>query len=677
MSRWAAWLRLQRDDFAAARQRSDGSDAGRLACQRRGGRSVCGRLSRSRSASATRCLISVALCMLWSDVPWRERLGAFWTWRKLWMIPVAAGAVRPGCMEATARRRLCGVCGVACSFRSCWSPSRPLADRGHGAGAVRCCAITARSRWHLRLPRSWRSAGARTGARAEVALGRGGGGGAVRVEHGVRHAGAQRLPRARGDARSAGRVQSARLASVALVATVLAAILAGAMALSPLARDRIDSAISEWRNASTTDRIKTPMGIRASALREHAGTGPGATLVRHRHRWLRRAYAAHMKDKYADWRVLPTVDPHNQYLFFLAEQGIFGLLAFLAFIVLALADRGDDARPHHRGWHAAGWCATSLLSSHFQTFSEGHLLAFFLGAMLARPVTGPHAPLPRRAPDDVGVTTVLVRLPNHVGDACMALPAMHALTCCGLDCALVGQGVGRQPVRRSVPAYQPIDGQPSARSLRSVRASAPKRRRRCRADSCCRIRSDRRCCLPGGVPERGPCHWRVVACCCAGRVRSRTVVHEVERFHAAACGALVAWGSPDGCRVPDTLWIASDCRRSAALRDGIAAWHASGALRIARSGGHGPASWPREALDAFRRADAPLRERGLQAVAAPPADEADAVRAALPGATLLPPVRSGCLCGAGRRSSGRRSPTTQVRATSPQRSVRARSRSSA
>ena len=38
---------------------------------------------------------------------------------------------------------------------------------------------------------------------------------------------------------------------------------------------------------------------------------------------------------------------------------------------------------------------------------------------------------------------------------------------------------------------------------------------------------------------------------------------------------------------------------------------------------------------------APLRERGLQAVAAPPANEADAVRAALPGATLLPPVDLG------------------------------------
>jgi len=34
------------------------------------------------------------------------------------------------------------------------------------------------------------------------------------------------------------------------------------------------------------------------------------------------------------------------------------------------------------------WCATSMLRSHFQTFAEGHLLAFFLAAMLARPVDG-------------------------------------------------------------------------------------------------------------------------------------------------------------------------------------------------------------------------------------------------------------------------------------------------
>ena len=46
-------------------------------------------------------------------------------------------------------------------------------------------------------------------------------------------------------------------------------------------------------------------------------------------------------------------------------------------------------REGHAAWAVGmllGWCATSLLSSHFKTFSEGHLLALVLGAMLARPL---------------------------------------------------------------------------------------------------------------------------------------------------------------------------------------------------------------------------------------------------------------------------------------------------
>ena len=71
----------------------------------------------------------------------------------------------------------------------------------------------------------------------------------------------------------------------------------------------------------------------------------------------------------------------------LAEQGIVGLLAFLLFIGLALTDRGDGTRARLVAIGLLlGWCATSLVSSHFKTFAEGHLLTFFLGAMLARPV---------------------------------------------------------------------------------------------------------------------------------------------------------------------------------------------------------------------------------------------------------------------------------------------------
>jgi O-antigen ligase len=146
--------------------------------------------------------------------------------------------------------------------------------------------------------------------------------------------------------------------------------------------------MDEWNNAST-QTYKTSMGMRAvmyentlAVVREQPwlGTGTGG---------FGQAYAEVVKGKYSgtDWRAETTVDPHSQYLFFVAEQGILGLAAFLAFIIAALVDRGDGTRARIiAAGMLLGWCATSLLSSHFKTFSEGHLLTLVLGAMLARPL---------------------------------------------------------------------------------------------------------------------------------------------------------------------------------------------------------------------------------------------------------------------------------------------------
>jgi O-antigen ligase len=182
--------------------------------------------------------------------------------------------------------------------------------------------------------------------------------------------------------------------SAALVAA-FAALFAGALVISPVARDRFDQGVNEWNSAQTAQEFSS-MGIRAIIYentleligkRPWFGVGSGG---------FGEAYAAHVKGKYTDWRALPSGDPHNQYLYFLAEQGIIGLIAFLSFIALALADRGDGGptRLIAIGMLLA-WCATSMFNSHFQTFSEGHLLAFFLAAMLARPVPGldPESPL--------------------------------------------------------------------------------------------------------------------------------------------------------------------------------------------------------------------------------------------------------------------------------------------
>jgi O-antigen ligase len=344
---------------------------------------------------ATLVLIGVvAIAMLWAEVPWRERGVAFWSWRKLWMIPVALALFGPVQWKRRLAIAYVAVSGVAVliSFGIVAVTGRlpttvlDLAGsmlRNHSAQSMAFATAAFLSLWLVasgELSRRWRwtCAAFATLFVLNMAFVTPGRSGFLALAVMLVVLAALNLRNWRN----------------ALAAAVLATLLAGAMALSPLARDRLSSALNEWQNASTLT-IKTPMGIRAvlyentlEVVRERPwfGTGTGGFGV---------AYAAHVKDKYSDWRVLPTVDPHNQYLFFLAEQGIVGLVAFLAFIIAALVDRGDGTRARIIAvGMLLAWCATSLLSSHFKTFSEGHLLTLFLGAMLASPVNrfdGGHA----------------------------------------------------------------------------------------------------------------------------------------------------------------------------------------------------------------------------------------------------------------------------------------------
>ena len=337
---------------------------------------------------ATLALVGVvAIAMLWADVPWRVRGVAFWTWRKLWMIPVALALFGPLQWKRRLAMAYVAVCGVAVlvSFgivavtgrlpTTVLDPAGSML-RNHSTQSMAFATAAFLSLWlatDAGLSRRWRRTCAAFAAlfvlnMAFVTPGR----------SGMLALAVMLVVLAAFNLRSWRTV---------LAAFALATLLAGTMALSPVARDRIALGLNEWRNAAIATEI-TSMGIRAvvyentfELVQEEPwfGTGTGGFGA---------AYAAHVKDKYTDWRLLPNaVDPHNQYLFFLVEQGIFGLVAFLAFIVAALLERGDGTRVRVVAvGMLLAWCATSLLSSHFKTFSEGHLLTLFLGAMLARPV---------------------------------------------------------------------------------------------------------------------------------------------------------------------------------------------------------------------------------------------------------------------------------------------------
>lgn len=243
---------------------------------------------------------------------------------------------------------------------------------------------------------------------------------------------------------------------------------------------------------------------------------------------------------------------------------------------------------------------------------------------------------------------VLVRLPNHVGDACMALPAVRALQTAGCECTLVGRAWGESLLEGLALPYLTIEGRLLAdrRTLRAWRHAAGARR------------SARGLLLPNsigsallfagaGVPSAGLdtdgrgalLRWRVPP---------PPPCHEVERFDAAARGALAAWNRPAPALLTDTLGLVptrTQRAEAARLLGAPPLGRVALLAPVATGLHHGQAKhWPHFA--ALRSA---LAARGLTPVVAPPAHEADAVRAAVPWATLLPPVPLGvyaALCAA-------------------------------
>ena len=171
------------------------------------------------------------------------------------------------------------------------------------------------------------------------------------------------------------------------IAVALGIFLLGvtAYSISPRMQERVDRSIYQWTHANEL-KMHTPLGTRRvfyentlEIIQRHwvLGVGTGGFT---------NAYAEHVAGKYevSDWRAEPTGDPHNQYLAVLTEHGVIGLAVFLLWIIAIARDRGGI--PRYRSLALAilcGWCVTSLFSSHFRTFAEGHLLTTFLGVLLA------------------------------------------------------------------------------------------------------------------------------------------------------------------------------------------------------------------------------------------------------------------------------------------------------
>ena len=220
----------------------------------------------------------------------------------------------------------------------------------------------------------------------------------------------------------------------------------------------------------------------------------------------------------------------------------------------------------------------------------------------------------------------------------MALPAIHALRVAGWPCALVGKAWGESLYAGLRLPYVVIEGSAFADRTR-VREL-----RQTNGDVCGLI-------LPNSFGSAlGFALARVPSAGLAadGRrillrwpIQDPGPLHEVERFHAAAVGALRAWGSRGEFPVPAALGLPVTAEQAAHAQKSLHEQGVQGAYAllapIATGLHHGRAKhWAQ-----FAALLPELQKRGLQAVAAPPSQEADAVRAAVPAATLMRPVPLG------------------------------------
>lgn len=149
-------------------------------------------------------------------------------------------------------------------------------------------------------------------------------------------------------------------------------------------QQRIKVGWEEKTNYQTSEEV-TSIGIRVIFAQNTWELIQQKPLLGYGTSAFKSVYSSYAAAKYQDWRGDPASDPHNQYLFVWLENGLIGLLIFLAYMYTAIR-QGATQQPYGAMGASVlvAIAAVSLFNSNFKTFPEGHLLAFFVGCLLAQ-----------------------------------------------------------------------------------------------------------------------------------------------------------------------------------------------------------------------------------------------------------------------------------------------------
>lgn len=235
---------------------------------------------------------------------------------------------------------------------------------------------------------------------------------------------------------------------------------------------------------------------------------------------------------------------------------------------------------------------------------------------------------------------VLCRLPNHVGDCCMTLPALRLLEASGFTPMLTGKRWAEDLMSGMGWRFDPIEGHVTE-DLHRIRYISnhlgprplgllfPNSFSSALLFSIGRVRN-------AGFPTDGRRFLLDKV------VEAPGTMHEVERFFRLAHGAIKAWGgTPAWDSVPEELGMRLLARHEAAARN-LMAEHGipeNFALLapIARGLHHGKEKqWKH-----FNELCQPLRDMGIEPIVFPSVREEEANHAACPNARILPPTTLG------------------------------------
>ncbi len=168
------------------------------------------------------------------------------------------------------------------------------------------------------------------------------------------------------------------------ITPLLLALTAVIFSLSPTPHHQITKG---WNNMMNVENAgeNTSAGLRVIFWKNTLPVIKSSPIIGHGLKGFEAEYAKHVAG-IEGWKGIVTDDPHNQYLFMLAEQGILGLLALFAFILSCVFQKTGPLYRLLGLSVLVGWMATSFFNGHFSSSVEGRFIVLWCAAMLSMPL---------------------------------------------------------------------------------------------------------------------------------------------------------------------------------------------------------------------------------------------------------------------------------------------------